>query len=178
MLFPTEDKATQVGVSGLSLYKRNKWQKQKEKRREREVRGTVWFREKGLLSSDKVLWLLALKSMLLLLYKADKSVKGETTRRCAMELITSHLLYFDQSRSSIPGTEEELTKHSQQKISRWVGWIINQSLSKLQKILNHLVCEPCKVEIFFLSLFFFCKFCPYFRHCWSQEQLHCEFIVW
>lgn len=46
-------------------------------------------------------------------------------------------LVFDQSRSSLPVlthlrcSGKELTKHSQQWISRWEGWIINWHLGKL-----------------------------------------------
>lgn len=40
--------------------------------------------------------------MFVLLHKSDESVKGETARRCALELITSHLFVFDQSGSSLP----------------------------------------------------------------------------
>lgn len=40
--------------------------------------------------------------MFFLLHEPDESVKGETARRCALELITSRLFVFDQSGSSIP----------------------------------------------------------------------------
>lgn len=67
-----------------------------------EVTTVTWFRDKSCLSADLGLWLW-LKTLFLLLLKSDESVKGDAARRCALELITSHLFVFDQSGSSFPG---------------------------------------------------------------------------
>lgn len=43
-----------------------------------------------------------IKQVFLLLLKSDESVKRNSARRCALELITSHLFVFDKSGSSFP----------------------------------------------------------------------------